>query len=138
MSTESNEIPAQKFNIVGLNFVSLYFKEYDKAVEFYTGIFGKSEFYKEEGEKLYGIKMGSTWLTIFPSEIGTEKNNNPCNTEFAVQVSTPEEVDVLYQTLLEAGCKNCMIPQDTVMYDKMRFCCVDDPFGVRIDVYCPL
>jgi hypothetical protein len=24
------------------------------------------------------------------------------------------------------------------MYEDMRFSCVDDPFGVRIDIYCPL
>jgi hypothetical protein len=24
------------------------------------------------------------------------------------------------------------------MYEPMRFACVDDPFGVRIDVYCPI
>jgi hypothetical protein len=27
------------------------------------------------------------------------------------------------------------VPEDTEMYEPMRFCCVDDPFGVRIDVY---
>jgi len=138
MTSESSEMPTPKFTVVGLNFVSLYFNDYDKAVEFYTGIFGKFDFYKEEGEKLYGIRMGSTWLTIFPSEIGTQKDSNPHNTEFAIQVTTPEEVDVLYQLFLDAGAKDCMVPQDTVMYDKMRFCCVDDPFGVRIDVYCRL
>ncbi len=30
-----------------------------------------------------------------------------------------------------------MPPDDTKIYEPMRFACVDDPFGVRIDVYCP-
>ncbi len=30
-----------------------------------------------------------------------------------------------------------MSPADTKMYEPMRFACVDDPFGVRIDVYFP-
>ena len=29
-------------------------------------------------------------------------------------------------------------PTDTKMYEPMRFACVDDPFGVRVDIYCPL
>jgi hypothetical protein len=28
--------------------------------------------------------------------------------------------------------------EDTTMYEKMRFAAVDDPFGVRIDIYYPL
>ncbi len=24
------------------------------------------------------------------------------------------------------------------MYEPMRFACVDDPFGVRVDIYCPI
>ena len=31
-----------------------------------------------------------------------------------------------------------MEPEDTCMYEPMRFCCVDDPVGIRIDVYCPI
>ena len=32
--------------------------------------------------------------------------------------------------------KDCWTPEDTEMYEPMRFSCVDDPFGVRINVYC--
>ena len=39
--------------------------------------------------------------------------------------------------MVERGAKTLMKPQDTWMYEKMRYCCVDDPFGVRLDVYCP-
>jgi hypothetical protein len=37
---------------------------------------------------------------------------------------------------MAAGARPCMAPRDTSMYEPMRFGCVDDPFGVRIDVYC--
>ena len=58
--------------------------------------------------------------------------------EFAVQVSTSPEVDVLHKKLLSAGATEVMPPHDTTMYEPMRFSCVDEVFGVRIDVYCPL
>jgi hypothetical protein len=29
-----------------------------------------------------------------------------------------------------------MAPKDTRMYEAMRFCAVDDPVGIRIDVFC--
>ena len=47
-------------------------------------------------------------------------------------------MDVPHQLLINPGAKSCWAPEDTSMYEEMRFSCVDDPFGVRIDVYCPL
>jgi hypothetical protein len=47
-------------------------------------------------------------------------------------------VDVLYRRLLDLGSVVCREPEDTWMYEPMRFACVDDPFGVRIDIYCPI
>jgi hypothetical protein len=74
--------------------------------------------------------MGSTYLTLFPSRNGTSTNSNPCNTEFAIHVATPSDVDAIYDRLLRLGARTCMIPEDTWMYEPMRFACVDDPFGV--------
>lgn len=125
------------FSIVGLNFVSLYMRDIEAALAFYTHVFGPHE-YTEDGQTLFGWRMGSTWLTMFPSIAGTDTERNPCNTEFGIQVETPEQVDVLYDALIAAGAASGMSPSDTIMYDKMRFSCVDDPFSVRIDVYCPL
>jgi uncharacterized glyoxalase superfamily protein PhnB len=64
--------------------------------------------------------------------------SNPRNTEFAIQVAAVEEVDRLHHALIAAGAKEYMAPADTRMYKPMRFACSDDPFGVRIDIYCPL
>ena len=125
------------FQIVGLNYVSLYVHDFQEAIAFYTQIFGAPESVDVLG-KIYGWRMGSTWLTLFPSKIGTDPQRNPCNMEFAIHVATTAEVDRLYSALLAAGAQKCMAPEDTEMYEPMRFACVDDPFGVRIDVYCPL
>lgn len=127
----------QRFNVVDLNYVSLYYEDFQGAIAFYEKVFGPPEIVDEGGE-IYGWHMGSTWLTLFPGKEGTHQGSNPRNTEFAVQVSAPQEVDILYQALIEAGAKKGWDPKDTTMYEEMRFCYVDDPFGVRIDVYCPL
>ena len=77
-------------------------------------------------------------MTVFPSKEGNAPGKNPRNMEFAIRVKSPEQVDVLHARLVDCGAKNAWAPEDTEMYDRMRFACVDDPFGVRIDVYCPL
>jgi uncharacterized glyoxalase superfamily protein PhnB len=138
MSVETIEpASARPYQIVSLNYVSLYVNDFQEAIAFYTQVFGPPEYDEDEGS-LYGWRMGSTWLTMFPAKAGTSRDSNPRNTEFAVQVSSLEEVDALYNALIGAGAKECMAPRDTKMYEEMRFGCVDDPFGVRIDVYCPL
>jgi catechol 2,3-dioxygenase-like lactoylglutathione lyase family enzyme len=125
------------YRIVDLNYVSLYIKDFREAIVFYTQIFGTPQ-NGDANAALYGWRMGSTWLTVFPSTAGPDHDSNPRNTEFAIQVAAVEEVDRLHRALLAAGAKECMAPEDTRMYEPMRFSCVDDPFGVRIDIYCPL
>lgn len=100
-------------------------------------MFGAPENVDEAGQ-MYGGRTEATWLTLFPSKEGTYKGSNPRNSEFAIQVSRSEEVDALHQLLIKAGAKSCWAPEDTNMYEDMLFSCVDDPFGVRIDVYCLL
>jgi len=127
----------QPYQIVGLNYVSLYIKDFRQAITFYSQVFGIPEAVDEKQER-YGWRMGATWLTVFTSTAGTSQASNPRNTEFAIQVSAVEQVDRLHRALIEAGAKEYMPPEDTTMYEPMRFSCVDDPFGVRIDIYCPL
>ena len=124
----------QRFNIVDLNYVSLYYEDFHKAIAFYEKVFGPPD-QVDQGGEIYSWQMGLTWLTLFPSKKGTHKRSNPRNTEFAIQVSAPQEVDILFQALIEAGAKKGWDPEDTTMYEEMRFCYVDDPFGVRIDIY---
>lgn len=125
-----------EISIVSLNFPSFYIKDYDTAVAFYSRVFGPPQ---SDAPRIKGWKLGDTWLTLFPSEdMGHDPDGNPRNAEFAIQVAAPAQVDVLYNALLDAGAKTCMEPKDTEMYDPMRFCCVDDPVGIRVDVYCPI
>ncbi len=124
------------FKIVALRYPSFYLQEFERAVAFYTQVFGEPQ---TNEESIKGWFLGDTWLTLFPAVgMAAVPGENPRNAEFAVQVEVPEQVDRLYAALLEAGAKACMAPEDTEMYVPMRFCCVDDPFGIRVDVFCPL
>lgn len=122
-------------SVVDINYVSLYIEQFDEAVEFYSHVFGPPSYV--EGQ-LRGWKMGATWLTVFHGADGPVGNADPRNIEFAVQVAAPAEVDRLVARLVDAGARVFSAPRDTRMYETMRFACVDDPFGVRVDVYCPL
>jgi catechol 2,3-dioxygenase-like lactoylglutathione lyase family enzyme len=123
------------FEVAGLAYITLYIEDYDAAVAFYTAAFGEPDCRQPV---FMGWRMGETWMTVFPSKDGNAPGKNPRNMEFGIRVQTPEQVDVLHARLVELGAKNAWTPEDTEMYDRMRFSCVDDPFGVRIDVYCPL
>jgi len=124
-------------NVVGLHYVSLYFHDLERAIAYYTAVFGPPEEVLE-AKTIWGWEMGNTHLTLFSSKIGTDKERNPCNTEFAIQVERSEQVDELTQLLVQHGGQVVMAPEDTWMYRNMRFAAIDDPFGVRIDVFCPL
>ncbi len=129
--------PAERpFQIVDLNYISLYLHDLAAAVAFYTQVFGPPDSV-DAPHQTYGWRLGATWLTLLPSRIGTVRDSNPRNTEFAIQVAAPAEVDRLLAALVAAGARPFMAAEDTAMYEAMRFGCVDDPFGVRIDVYCP-
>jgi hypothetical protein len=127
---------SDRFAVQGLYFPTFYFKDFDLACAFYTQILGQPDVDKE---KLKGWQLGNTWLTFFPSEQNVpSEGDNPRNAEFAIQVHTPPEVDVLFNAFVAAGAKAFCEPEDTWMYEEMRFSGVDDPFGIRVDIFCPL
>jgi uncharacterized glyoxalase superfamily protein PhnB len=125
-----------RFDIVGLNYVSLYPADHAAAVEYYASVFGPLDV-EDTTAGIWGWRMGSTWLTVFPGSAGTDPEGTTSNVEFAIQVATPQEVDRLYAAFVEAGVTASLAPRETEMYETMRFAYVDDPFGVRIDIYCP-
>ena len=127
----------ETFEIVSLNYISVYVKDLSEALAFYGGVFGPPT-YREDDGRINGFRMGNTWLTVFSSDQGTAPGKNPRNTEFAIQVKAPAQVDVLHAAHVSAGAADVWKPEDTTMYEPMRFAAVDDPFGVRIDIYCPL
>jgi len=127
----------KRFNIVDINYVSLYYENFQSAIDFYTEVLRSPENVDDGGE-IIGWRMGATWLTLFPAKEAAHPGSNPRNAEFAIQVAEPDEVDALYLAFIEAGAKKGWEPFDTEMYEAMRFSYVDDPFGVRIDIIYPL
>lgn len=125
-----------RFDIVGLNYVSLYPADHEEALEYYASVFGPLDV-EDTMRGVWGWQMGSTWLTVFPGSAGTNPDGTTSNVEFAIQVATPEEVDRLYGAFMEVGVKGSSAPRNTEMYEPMRIGYVDDLFGVRIDIYCP-
>jgi catechol 2,3-dioxygenase-like lactoylglutathione lyase family enzyme len=124
------------YNVKGLRYPSFYIKDYEKAVAFYTTVLGPPQ---NDDDRIKGWFLGDSWLTLFPAEdLGHDPETNPRNAEFAIEVSAPGEVDRLYDAMLAAGATTCMAPEDTRMYEPMRFCAVDDPVSIRIDVFCPI
>lgn len=127
--------PTEKYQILGLNYVSMYAKDLEAALSWYSSLFGDPI---NDFEGIYGWKLGATYLTLLASRMGTHPDSNPRNAEYAIHVATPDMVDQLYNDLIAAGATNCMEPNDGRMYEPMRFAAVDDPFGMRIDIYCPI
>lgn len=124
------------FDIVGLNYVSLYPADHAGALEYYERVFGPLD-RNDPDEGVWGWQLGSTWLTVFPGRYGPVRDGTSQNVEFAIQVGTPGAVDELFAAFVAAGALRTQEPIDTVMYEPMRLAWVDDPYGVRIDIYCP-
>lgn len=126
-----------RFGISGLNYVSLYPADHRAALDYYAAVFGPLDV-ENPHDGVWGWRMGSTWLTVFPGKFGPDPEGTTKNVEFAIEMTSREEVDHLFEAFVAAGVRNSVAPNDTVMYEPMRYAYVDDPFGVRIDIYCPL
>lgn len=126
-----------RFDITGLNYVSLYPADHRAALDYYASVFGPLDV-EDPDTGIWGWKMGSTWLTVFPGASGPRPDSAMANVEFAIEVASPGEVDRLYEAFVAAGVTGSGPPMNTVMYEQMRFAYIDDSFGIRIDIYCPL
>ena len=124
------------YRVEALRFPSFYVSDLSAAKVFYTQVLGPPQC---EEEQLAGWKIGDTWLTLFPA-VGAAPiaGEGPRNSEIAIRVSETGGVDAMLAALVRAGATLRMPARDTEMYESMRFGCVDDPFGIRVDVYCPL
>ena len=124
--------------IAGAAFPSFYVEDLDAARAFYEKLLGPTKY--TEGDGIVGLRLGDDWLTLFRAKDGPHPDAGPRNCEFAIRVNTPEDVDAVYERMVELGAKPIKGygPTDTWMYEKMRFACIDDPFGIRVDVVCPL
>ena len=117
--------PVPRFSLSGLNGVSLYIQDYERAVAFYREVFGPPAYV--EGEWTHGWPIGKDWLTLFPSSQG-----GPANIDLTIEVVTAEAVTGLYQAFIDAGARSEKGPSNQLMYQPVRYASVIDPFGTII------
>jgi len=122
--------PEQRFKFRGLHGTTLYFGDYEAAVSYYTQVLGEPAYVEGTGTR--GWQLGNTWLTLLKGKMG-----NPQNMELNIIMQTPAEADRLQAAFIEAGGSG-EPPSDQLMYQPVRYCAVDDPFGTHILIFCPL
>jgi hypothetical protein len=119
--------PEPKFEFAGLFGVTLYFKEFEQATQFYQSVLGHPAYV--EGRNTKGWRIDDTWLTILRGRTG-----RPQNVEIAIVMNSPQEAERLQRAFIEAGGSG-PAPTDALMYEPIRSCPVTDPFGTEILIY---
>ena len=116
--------PQPRFGLAGLHGFALFVRDYEAAIAYYTTVLGPPAYV--EGESTQGWQIGTSWLTLFPSESG-----NPDNVEVHILMATPAEADRLHGAFIAAGGTG-EPPSDQLMYEPIRYCAVRDPFGTNL------
>jgi hypothetical protein len=119
--------PEPKYEFSGLYGVTLFFQEYEQAIEFYESVLGPPVYV--EGDSTKGWRIGETWLTLLRGRTG-----NPQNIEVALVMASPQEAERLQRAFIGAGGTG-PAPTDELMYEPIRACPVTDPFGTEIMIY---
>jgi hypothetical protein len=123
-------VPEPHFRFSGSFGVTLFFEEFNSAVDYYRQILGPPAYVEGEGTR--GWPIGSGWLTLLQG-----KSGNPRNVEVTLQMETPEEAEILQRAFIVAGGEG-PAPSDQLMYEPIRSCPVRDPFGTEILIISPL
>lgn len=119
--------PDPRFRYVGLHGITLYFGDYEAALDYYTQVLGPPAYV--EGKHTRGWQIGNTWLTLLRGKTG-----NPQNVEVSIIMESPQEAERLQAAFIEAG-GHGKTPSDQLMYQPIRYCPVTDPFGTNILIY---
>lgn len=119
--------PQPRFKFGGLHGTTLYYEDYEQAVEFYRLALGEPAYV--EGDSTKGWRVGDTWLTLLRGQHG-----NPQNVELMLEMPTPAEAVKLQQAFFAAGAQGAE-PVDTLMYQPVRCCYVSDPLGTNIMIF---
>lgn len=122
--------PAPRYDFCGLHGVTLFFEDFAAAVDYYTEVLGPPAYMEGEGTR--GWQIGVTWLTLLKGNTG-----NPQNVEFNIVMKKPQEAESLQADFIDAGGQGDP-PSDQLMYEPVRFCPVQDPFGANILILSPL
>jgi len=119
--------PEELFDFTGQLGVTLYFQDYEQAVDFYQRALGPPAYI--EGKSTKGWRIGKAWLTLLRGRQG-----NPENVEIQIVMKTPEEAERLQKAFIEAGGTG-PTPSDQLMYQPIWSCPVKDPFGTELLIF---
>ena len=119
--------PEPRFEYLGLHGVTLFFSDFEAAVEYYTRVLGSPAYVEGAGTR--GWQVVGTWLTLLKWEKGS-----PRNVEINFVMKTSLDAERLQSAFIEAGGSG-EPPSDQLMYEPMRFCPVVDPFGTNILIF---
>lgn len=122
--------PEQRYNFIGTFGVTLFYEDYQAAIDYYEKVLGLPAYVEGEGTR--GWQIGEGWLTLLWG-----KSGNPQNVEVTFGVSTPTEAEDLQRAFIEAGGQG-ETPSNQLMYEPIRYCAVTDPFGVSLLIISPL
>ena len=122
--------PEPRFALEGVLGATLYFSEYEAAVEFYTEVLGPPAYVEGSGTR--GWRIGGTWLTLLAGGDGS-----PRNVEVPIVASTPAEAERIQAAFIDAGASGPH-PQNGLMYEPVRLAPVTDPFGTELLIFSPL
>jgi hypothetical protein len=116
--------PEQRFNFKGDFGFTLFYQDYEAAIDYYERVLGPPAYLEGDGTR--GWRIGRGWLTLLKG-----KSGNPTNLEITFVMSSPEEAEALQRAFLEAGGTGTT-PSDALMYEPIRYCAVTDPFSVNL------
>jgi len=122
--------PVQQFEYVGLNGITLYFSDFLAAIYYYERVLGPPTY--AEREETRGWRIGNSWRTLLKSD-----HSHPENIDVTFLMASPEEAERIQAVFIEQGGEGST-PSDELMYEPIRFCSVQDPFGTNILVMSPL
>jgi len=120
--------PEQRFGFEGLHGITLFFSDYDRAVDFYQAVLGPPAYV--EGEYTRGWCIALTWLTLLKGREGS-----PRNVEVMLVMQSAEEVERLREAIMAAGGEAGEI-SDQLMYAPVTSCSARDPFGTDLLIFC--
>ena len=121
--------PKQRFEYAGIYGITLYFEDYEAAVDYYQKVLGPPAYVEGESTKCW--QVGDTWLTLLRGSLG-----NPKNVEVMIVMRSAAEADRLQRAFIDTGCSGAE-PEDTLMYEPVHVCPVTDPFGTNILIFSP-
>lgn len=116
--------PEPRFGFRSTAGSTLYFAQYEAAVEYYTAVLGDPEYVEGEGTRSW--RIGDTWLTLLAGGDG-----HPTNVEIGFLMESVEEAERLHRTFIEEGGTGDD-PSDQLMHVPVRYCPATDPFGTEI------